>query len=156
MGAFPLPPLPFPGPYHPDAGPAFGSAPGALTSNNYLNQQLFNVGQFDQALAISQGPPGAGPFPGGANPMYPGSPLDFAYNYLNPGIANITGQINGALGNLPPPGQGGAIGAVQASEGGGGGLNFGGAVTGAAGGALVGAAGAVVGGVIGGIAGLFG
>lgn len=59
-----LPPLPMPGPYHPDAGPPLGGSPYALTSNNYLNQQLQNVGDFDGALAATQPPYGNRTFPG--------------------------------------------------------------------------------------------
>lgn len=60
-----FPPLPMPGPYDPNAGPPLGGAPGALTTSNYLNQQLVNVNSFDRALASTQPPLGNGTFPGG-------------------------------------------------------------------------------------------
>lgn len=154
MSIYPPLPLPMPGPYDPNAGPPLGGAPGALTSNNYLNQQLFNVGAFDGVIAGSVPPPNN-------NLLFPGSPLDFAQNYLNPNMANINNQINGFLAQYPP--QQGGPGALPAGAGGeeGGGPNVGGALAGAAGGAAIGAVvggpvGAAVGGVIGGIAGLFG
>ena len=133
--------------------------------------------QVDSALAFANSPmlpPGGGGYGygspySGSNLMSPGSPLDYAYNYLDPQLSGINQMVQSTLASLPPPGsQATPQGTPSSSSDSGGGPSAGGLVEGAAGGAAIGAvaglgvfdeltvpAGAVIGGIVGGIASLF-
>ena len=148
----------------------YGGPPG-LTNSPALNGLLGSVNQMGMLPppGVPGAPGGAGPAGGGTpNLMAPGSPLDFAQNQLNPGVNNITSQINQALGSAKPQGAAGAPGAAEAEGKDKPGSKLGNAVLGAGGGAAVGAGigtliapgpgtaiGAVAGGAIGGLVGLF-
>ena len=139
-----------------------GGIPPVSTNNPYLDGIVANCNQFASIPPI-------GLQDGGGDPiMYPGSPMDFAVNFLNPRMAQTNDVINRALasaksaqpadksgdgGNSSGDSSGPGVGSFVAHVGGGAAV---GAGIGAFFGGPIGAGiGAVAGGIIGGIASLF-